>query len=265
MRRIDPRKPVVYPAPDMIIKSFILALLILEVTGCGPKTLPKGERQQVDRILMHWATWVPERQKNGTAPLMSFDELYQGLEDQEKNFLERIRFLEKDGIFPAVDLPLKKIEGQKVLKNGKSEELGAQYLPPQVAEACEKMMTAMKKETGKRLYVDSGYRSPAYQLYTFLFYLPKHHYSIEEGKQWVALPGHSEHGNPDRQAIDFINEEGENGDEAAERFEALPEYAWLQKNAPAFGFELSYPRGTKGTAFEPWHWRYVPSKEEPHD
>ncbi len=222
--------------------------------------LPKGDRQQVDRILTHWATWVPARQRNGTAPLMSFEDLYQGLENQEKNFLERIRFLEKDGIFPAEDLSLKKIEGQKILKKGKPEELAAQYLPPEVYEAYEKMMAAMKKETGKRLYVDSGYRSPAYQLYTFLFYLPKHHYSLEEGRQWVALPGHSEHGDPDRQAIDFINEEGENGEDAAERFEALPEYAWLRKNAVTFGFELSYPRGTKGTAFEPWHWRYVQSK-----
>ncbi len=239
---------------------FLLALFLFLVSGCGSNALPKRDRQSVDRILVQWEMWVPARQKNGTAPLLTFEELYQGLEAREIRFLEKIRFMEKDGIFPAADIPLKKIEGQTIQKNGKPEEIGAQYLPPEVHEAYEKMMAAMKQETGKRLYVDSGYRSPAYQLYTFLFYLPKHHYSLKEGRQWVALPGHSEHGNPARQAIDFINEEGENGDAAAEQFEALPEYAWLQKNASKFGFELSYPRGTQGTAFEPWHWRYVPSK-----
>ncbi len=234
---------------------FILAGLF--VAGCRGEVLSQKDRLVLDRILAHWETWVPAHQKDGSAALMTFEELYQGMGPQEKKILDRVRFLKKGGIFPPAGLPLKKIEGQTVLKNGKPEELGAQYLPPRVYEACEKMMEAMKQDTGKRLFVDSGYRSPAYQLYTFLYYLPKHHYSITEGREWVALPGHSEHGNPDRQAIDFINEEGENGDDAAEKFEALPEYAWLRKNAAPFGFELSYPRGTKDTTFEPWHWRYV--------
>ena len=42
-----------------------------------------------------------------------------------------------------------------------------------------------------------------------------------------------------------------------EDFEVLPEYEWLVKNAPSYGFELSYSRGKKGITFEPWHWRYV--------
>lgn len=243
-----------------ILPSLILTALL--VSGCNPGVLSEKDRQTLDQILAHWQTWVPDRQKDGTAPLMNFEELEQGLDSRQKIFMKYICSLKKGGVFPPADLPLKKIEGQKVLKKGKMEEIGAQYLPPRVFEAYEKMMLAMKQETGKRLYVDSGYRSPAYQLYTFLFYLPKHHYSIKEGRQWVALPGHSEHGNPGTQAIDFINEEGENGDDAAEKFEALPEYTWLLKNADRFGFELSYPRGTKGTTFEPWHWRYVQAKGE---
>ena len=241
--------------------SAILILFAFLISGCRLNVLSHEDCQTLDKILAHWETWVPARQKDGTAPLMTFEELYQGLGPQEKGFLNKIRFLTKKGIFPPADLSLKKIEGQKVLKNGKPEEIGAQYLPPHVFEAYEKMMDAMQQDMGKRLYVDSGYRSPAYQLYTFLFYLPKHHYSIKEGRQWVALPGHSEHGNPDRQAIDFVSGAGENGDDAAEKFEALPEYTWLRKNAARFGFELSYPRGTKGTTFEPWHWRYAHSQE----
>lgn len=237
---------------------FFLLLFAISISGCRlkPDVLTGKDRQILDRILVRWEAWVPARQKDGTAPLMTFQELYEGLEPPEKSFLDSIRSRKKGGIFPPPELPLKKIEGQKVLKKGKLEEIGAQYLPPDVYAAYEKMMQAMQKDLGKRLYVDSGYRSPAYQLFTFLFYLPKHHYSIDEGRQWVALPGHSEHGNPDRQAIDFISIEGENGDDAAEKFEALAEYAWLEKNAAIFGFELSYPRGTKGTVFEPWHWRY---------
>ena len=103
---------------------------------------------------------------------------------------------------------MKKIEGQKILKKGQPEEIGAQYLPPDVFYAFETMMAAMEKDLGRSLYVESGYRSPAYQLYTFLFYGPKHGYSLKETNRWVALPGHSEHGDPQRQAIDFINEKG---------------------------------------------------------
>ncbi|HBG26392.1 MAG TPA: hypothetical protein DDX75_04795 [Phycisphaerales bacterium] len=61
---------------------------------------------------------------------------------------------------------------------------------------------------------------------------------------------------PRRQALDFINENGINGDGCPEQFEALPEFAWLIKNADRFGFILSYPEDAKeGITYEPWHWR----------
>ena len=118
-------------------------------------------------------------------------------------------------------------------------------------------MDAMKWDLDKRLLVESGYRSPAYQLYLFLYYMPKHGDSIVETNKFVALPGHSEHGYPPRQAIDFINEEGINGEDHPEEFEALPEYRWLQQHAKEFGFVMSYPRDNPyHTSFEPWHWHY---------
>ena len=114
----------------------------------------------------------------------------------------------------------------------------------------------MQKDIGKRLYVESGYRSSAYQLYLFVSYLKNHSYSIKETAKFVALPGYSEHGDPQHQAIDFINENGINQDRPKE-FENLPEYQWLLANAGKFGFVLSYPRNSKeGITFEPWHWRY---------
>ena len=245
----------------------LLAVLLgLSIFGCDPKwdALSESERGTLHRVLDHWKTWVPERQKAGTAPLMTFEELYAGLDENGRQFLDQIRAInpKKDFGFrgdhlggPEEGVSLKRIEDQWVTKKGTPEKLDPQYLPENVFVAFRKMMEAMEKDLGKRLLVESGYRSHAYQLHTFLYYLPKHHYSLVETGQWVALPGWSEHGAPGRQAIDFINQEGINGEDHVEDFEALPEYVWLQKNAGRFCFELSYPRGKRGITFEPWHWR----------
>ena len=110
-------------------------------------------------------------------------------------------------------------------------------------------------DLGKRLLIESGYRSPAYQLYLFVFYLSNHRYSIRETNRFVALPGFSEHGSPDFQAIDFMTPEGINGEDRPEEFEELQEYGWLHARAHEFGFHLSYPRAGP-SAFEPWHWHW---------
>lgn len=40
-------------------------------------------------------------------------------------------------------------------------------------------------------------------------------------------------------------------------FSKTPEYTWLQNNAYAYGFILSYPENNSFYVFEPWHWRFV--------
>jgi D-alanyl-D-alanine carboxypeptidase len=40
-------------------------------------------------------------------------------------------------------------------------------------------------------------------------------------------------------------------------FEETKEYSWLEENAYAYGFVLSYPEGNSYYVFEPWHWRFV--------
>lgn len=249
-------------------KSWFLLLLlipVLIVSGCGRKeVLSAKEQETANKILKHWETWVPQRKMAGTAPLMTFDELYQGLDAESQAFLEKLKNKKPGGKLDVPTGTVEKLRPQTYLKDGKPAVIDPQYLPRWTYEAYLLMMTAMQKDLGKILLVESGFRSPAYQLYTFLFYLPKHHYSIAETRQWVALPGHSEHGNPDLQAIDFINLEGINGDnqgQTPETFEKLPEYDWLTKRAHEFGFELSYPRGGKDTVFEPWHWRYARVKK----
>ena len=245
----------------------LTALLLILGMGCrhGWDALSEKEKTTLEHVLTHWKTWVPDRQKAGTAPLMTFEELYQGLGTEEREFLDRVRAIDprKNFGFQGTYLgsetrngAFKKIDDQWIEKDGKRQRLDPQYLPQNVYEAYERMMQAMEKDLGKRLLVESGYRSPAYQLHTFLFYLPKHHDSLAETGRWVALPGYSEHGAPDHQAIDFINQKGINGEDRVEDFEALPEYAWLLTHARKFGFVLSYPRGKKGITFEPWHWRF---------
>lgn len=247
---------------------WLILSLALSTVGCAKRwdRLSMEEKILLHRILTRWESWVPERKKQGRAPLVNFEELYAGLGPEEREFLDRIRAIDPKKNFgfkgtylgsPREGIRFKRLSGQKIRKAGRKEKIDPQYLPGEVYRACKGMMKAMKKELGKRLLVESGYRSPAYQLYTFLYYLPKHHYSLKETASWVALPGYSEHGAPHCQAIDFINEEGINGEDNVEEFERLPEYAWLLGHAQEFGFELSYPRGGKGVTFEPWHWRYA--------
>lgn len=249
--------------------AFLFLIFLASPTpGCIKQwdVLSEEERAILHRILGYWETWVPEKKKEGTAPLMTFTELYTGLGEEEWEFLNRVLAINPRKSFgfqghylggSQGEESFERIENQWMEKNGRHEKIDPQYLPKKVFQDYEEMMQAMEKDLGKRLLVESGYRSPAYQFYTFLYYLPKHNYSLVETGRWVALPGYSEHGAPHRQAIDFVNQEGINGEDNPEEFERLPEYQWLFKNAHRFGFELSYPRGNKGMAFEPWHWRWV--------
>lgn len=71
-----------------------------------------------------------------------------------------------------------------------------------------------------------------------------------EARRWVSVVGYSEH--QTGLAVD-INADGVNstGNQV---------YKWLEKNAWQYGFILRYPSDKEdvtGTAYEPWHYRYV--------
>lgn len=79
-------------------------------------------------------------------------------------------------------------------------------------------------------------------------------YSLEEAeekaKQWVALPGTSEH--QLGLAVDI------NADTSKSTRDEV--YVWLGENAYKFGFINRYPEDKTeitGTIYEPWHYRYV--------
>ena len=221
--------------------------------------------ERLQHVLQRLEPLITARKPDGTVNLLTWEELYRPLLDEDRTFLDAFRALKAETLGAtshhfgevADHASLSGVGPQQAAKDGAPVLLDPQFLPEDVLEASRAMTGAMFKDVGKRLLVESGYRSPAYQLYLFLFYLPKHDDSIRDTNRHVALPGYSEHGNPLRQAIDFINEQGINGEDHPEEFEALPEYQWLLTHASQFGFHLSYPRDNPHhTAFEPWHWHY---------
>lgn len=230
--------------------------------------LSQEDIQKEEAVLAKLEPMVKERLDKGTAPLLTFDELYRPLNEEEREFLEI--FLNLDAKNLGVVIPFRgyakpgtkfiPIKGQRIkdtkAQGNKTKKIACQYLPDNIYRQYRRMNKAMKRDIGRILFVDSGYRSAAYQLYLFVFYLKKHDYSIRETAKLVAIAGYSEHGSPDWQAIDFVNIDGVNED-SPEAFENLPEYKWLTQHAAEYGFALSYPRNNpSGISFEPWHWRY---------
>ncbi len=234
--------------------------------------LSADERLVLEGALRTLQPLIEQRKVGGTVNLLRFDELFAPVADEQRALFDAIRAVEPSSLggssrrqpAPPADLQLERINGQIVYPpTGDPKPLDDQYLPTDVYAAYQSMMAAMRRDLGTSLLVESGYRSLAYQLHLFCLYLPKHGYSIRETNRFVALPGCSEHGAPSRQAIDFINEQGINGEDRPEEFEALPEYDWLQRHARDYGFVLSYPRDDpSGTSFEPWHWHYEPTSHQ---
>jgi len=251
--------------------SSVFILTLMSFTPCSRaelnlERLPGQDIQKVKVILEKLKPLIEKRKGDATLATLSFEEIYSPLLDDEKVFLRKFQTLDpveadintKWQGLAGGDAELIRVENQPIKKEGQVEYLAPQYVPPDVYESFLAMMEAMQQDIGKRLWIESAYRSSAYQLYLFIYYLKNHDYSILETAEWNALPGYSEHGNPKNQALDLMNEEGINGEENPEDFENLPEYAWLQEHAHDYHFYLSYPRGDEsvGIAFEPWHWHY---------
>ncbi len=262
---------------------FLILLTPLHAFGFNVEKLSKSDIEMVRQIVSKLQPLIQERDAKGDLATLTFKELDAPLTKEERKFLKQFKSLSRKETGTRIpwrglsvgEKDLIPIKGQKVnekvriRKDGKLETvvvkrtLPPQFLPLTVYQKYFEMMAAMEKDIGKRLYVESGYRSSAFQLYLFVYYLSNHHYSIKETARFVAVPGYSEHGCPKYQAIDFINVDGVNGDPKVEEFEKLPENKWLHKNAHRFGFVLSYPKdGPAGITYEPWHWRYDPKEAE---
>jgi LAS superfamily LD-carboxypeptidase LdcB len=265
------------------LKRTSWALTVFFLAGCASWTQAPEEQLnaqklspehivKVQTLVAKLEPFIAEKDRKGELPSLTFKKLESPLNSKEKRFLHLFRDLkpEESGVtipfrgFSQGEEDLVRVNGQKIRVQGKEKEIPPQFLTRPACTAFRFMMSAMESDTGKRLFVESGYRSSAHQLYLFVYYLSNHDYSIRETAKWVALPGYSEHGDPQHLAIDFINAEGINGEKNTAEFEALPEYQWLLKNAAKFGFVLSYPKNAgPGITFEPWHWRYDGAPQPP--
>jgi hypothetical protein len=265
-------------------RNFFFFLTALFLTGCASFPQTSKEKLNVEKLtpehiakvkdlIANIEPLIQKKDQEGKLPALTFKQLESPLNSKEKRFLRLFQNLQAGEIGVTIpfrgltegQFPLTRVNGQKIYVKGKEKILPPQFMPPGIFTTYRFMMNAMENATGKRLFVESAYRSSAYQLYLFVFYLSNHDYSIRETAKWVALPGYSEHGDPEHLALDFINADGINGEENAAKFEALPEYQWLLKNASKFGFVLSYPKNAgTGITFEPWHWRYEGAPQLPH-
>jgi hypothetical protein len=237
-------------------------LLLFDISNYN--SLPYTQRHTAESVLNTFEKVMDNKPPEERA-ILDYDSLLGELSFIQRNFANNIFSIEPSelgfkGPYYSRERPslLMKIESVK-LSDGR--ETGIQYLPHHVYADYIRMMEQMEKEIFRRLYVDSGYRSPGRQAYLFFYYLVKSsNFSLNENAKWIAMPGYSEHGHPVNTAIDFCSIEGINGfsnNQTAEDFVKLPEYEWLLENASKFNFYLSYPKNNNlGVAFEPWHWHW---------
>jgi LAS superfamily LD-carboxypeptidase LdcB len=176
---------------------------------------------------------------------------------------------------------LVQVEQPYVGANGKEYHPLPKYLPEPVQTAYQTMQTAYLAHLAELsdthrpgLILLSGYRSPAYQVLILFDYFAKQ--GIDQTLKDTALPGHSEHNDPEWTAIDFTcigDQDGniQNKEQGRVVFEQYQEFDWLLEHAPKFGFALTYfpdpanPRSgktTDGFDYEPWHFRYLGDNAE---
>jgi LAS superfamily LD-carboxypeptidase LdcB len=206
-----------------------------------------------------------EKKKKGFR-VVSFDDLFKLLNKNEQNIINRLLkvnphdFGFKGKLYGITDVPndLVEIANQQYKLKNETKIIDTQFLPQETFSAYEKLNESLYNDEKRKLFVLSGYRSSAYQAFVFLWYLKVYGFDFAKTLKRAALPGYSEHGFPDRQAIDFITEDGSPSEKDPEGFEKTVEYTWLTKNASKFDFHLTNPRDNKlGTMHEPWHWAFI--------
>lgn len=229
-------------------------------------TIPKFSiSAQEKKVIVSILGKIEKEKENSEVRIISFDSLFKLLIQDEKILVKKFQDVNpliygfKGRYLGIQNVPknLVAIRNQKYKSKDKIKKIETPYLPKPVFYAYKKINSALYKDTKKKLLVDSGYRSPAYQVITFLWYLNFHKFNFYKTIKRVAIPGYSEHGLPKEQAIDFITIEGIPSDERPLDFAKTIEYKWLLENANKFGFFQSYPRNNKlGVIFEPWHWQF---------
>ena len=135
-----------------------------------------------------------------------------------------------------------------------SGDIEARYLRAEAAEALEALYDAALEETGKTLYLRSGYRS--YETQRVLFNSRARERGVHRANLSTAQPGQSEH--QTGLAVDITSDTVNR--QLSQRFADTSEGKWIEAQASQFGFIIRYPAGKEaitGYIYEPWHLRYV--------
>ncbi|MEO0455925.1 MAG: M15 family metallopeptidase, partial [Cyanobacteria bacterium P01_A01_bin.114] len=150
---------------------------------------------------------------------------------------------------PSLSLPPFSLPwGQAGYSDASPEDLtnlledGSIQLQPAAAKAFWQMASAAKAE-GVRLYPLSGYVSRQ---------------ALEQRSSdadWLRASDY-----PTGYSVDIADLDAAESTDRHPTFEQTQAFSWLQQNATSYGFELSFPEGSKA-GYEPWHWRYVGDEE----
>ncbi|NEP18146.1 MAG: D-alanyl-D-alanine carboxypeptidase family protein [Leptolyngbya sp. SIO4C1] len=127
-------------------------------------------------------------------------------------------------------------------------------LRPSAAQKLEAMVAQAQAE-GIQLKAISGFRSLEDQHYLFFDRQAELAQTPTVRAEVSAPPGYSEHHTG--YAVD-LGDATQPQTHLEVSFEQTPAFAWLQKNAARYGFELSFPKDhAEGLSYEPWHWRFI--------
>lgn len=120
----------------------------------------------------------------------------------------------------------------------------------------EKLQAALL-DRGLDIYLDSVYRSVDDQIALWNYF--EQEYGEDYCKQYVAVPGYSEHHTG--LAVDIcITVDGEYNNDNDVMLAQTDLFNEIHTLMPQFGFILRYPKGKEditGYSYEPWHLRYV--------
>ncbi|MEM8808324.1 MAG: M15 family metallopeptidase [Cyanobacteria bacterium P01_G01_bin.38] len=127
-------------------------------------------------------------------------------------------------------------------------------LKPAATQKLEAMVKQARAE-GIQLKALSGFRTLEDQEYLFFEVQAERGQTPKVRAEVSAPPGYSEHHSG--YAVDLLDGTQPQTDLTVS-FETTPAFAWLQKNAARYGFELSFPKdNAQGVTYEPWHWRFI--------
>jgi D-alanyl-D-alanine carboxypeptidase len=144
-------------------------------------------------------------------------------------------------------------EARRLVLVGRAPDDGKRVRLTPAAAAAWRAMRESAAQDGIILLPMSGFRSIARQA-TIIRRKLAAGTPIDAILRYVAAPGFSEHHSG--RAIDIGSPEHI---ELNAQFARTAAYRWLRRRAGAFGFRLSYPKGSKsGIGYEPWHWCWHP-------